>query len=235
MNEITENTQRIQLMSEPTHGGILKVMVDGATHDLSTIDIGNFRELIRKIELELVPKGHVLTHIYLNGEFLTSEQEELYADFGLQDIATLEIKTEEPVKLALASLNDTLEYLPELAGSFENAAKRLRRGDYHAGLALLDESLDLVQSFNMLIDGIRKVLMIDFFQIKLEEDEGENLAILNQRLDELANEILQAAKKENWSDLADLLEYELSPLLYRYMAVMPYIIEAVNNRNEPPN
>ena len=236
MKSINEQTQRTPLMSQPTEeSNVINVKVDETTCKLDTNDVETFKELIRKVELELVPKGRVLTHIYLNGEFLTSEQEELYSGFGIQDITSLEIKTAEPIELALVSLNDTLEYLPELSGSFEKAAKFIRRGDYHAGLALLDESLDLVQSFNVLLDGIRKVLMIDFFQIKLDPDEGESIAILNQRLSELANEILEAAKSELWLELADLLEYELSPLLYRYLGAMPYIIEAINDRNKKTN
>ena len=223
-------------MSQPIESGnSIRIKVDEKDCELNIADTGTFQELIRKIELELVPGGRVITHIFLNGEFLTAEQEELYSGFGLQDVVSLEIRTAAPVELALTSLTDTLEYLPELAGSFEKAAKYIRRGDYHVGLALLDESLDLVQSFNMLLDGIRKVLMIDFFQIKLDTDEGENIATLNQRLSELANEILNATKGENWSELADLLEYELSPLLYRYMGAMPYVIEAVNDRSEKPN
>jgi hypothetical protein len=236
MQPITEQTQRTPSMSQPTENShVITIKVDDQNCELNASDIGTFQELIRKIELELVPKGRVLTHIFLNGEFLTSEQEELFSEFGVKDITSLEVKTAEPIELALTSLSDTLDYLPELAGSFEKAAKFIRRGDYHAGLALLDESLDLVQTFNMLLDGVRKVLMIDFFQIKLESDEGDNIAILNQRLGELANEILESAKKENWTELADLLEYELSPLLYRYLGAMPYVIEAINERNKKPN
>ena len=174
--------------------------------------------------------NRVVTHIILNGEILTEEQESLYAGFGIQDIATLEIQTEEPVKLALGSLNDTLDYLPELAASFENTAKRIRSGDYAAGLEFLQESLGMLQSFNQLIDGIRQVLMIDFFQIKLENDEGDHFASLNARMSEIANEILVSAEAEDWNELADLLEYELSPLLYRYLGAIPFVIDAVTNR-----
>jgi len=205
----------------------MEITVDGHTHDLNISDVPNFKDLIRKIELELVPEDRVLTHIFLNGEFLTEEQEILYAGFGIDDIATLEVKTEEPVKLALTSLNDTLDYLPELAGSFEKTAEKIRSGDFAAGLEYLNESLALVQNFNQLIEGVRQVLMIDFFQIKLEDDEGENFAALSNHLNNIAKEILAAAQSQNWIELADLLEYELSPLLYRYLGAMPFIIEAV--------
>ena len=223
-------------MTETTkHNPEFTLTIDEKVCNINTSDVSNFKELIRKIELELVPEGRVLTHIYLNGEFLSQEQEELYAGFGLDNIASLDIRTAEPVELALTSLNDTIEYLPELAGAFENTAKRIRRGDYSTGLALLEESLGLVQNFNQLIDGIRKVLMIDFFKITLEDDEGKNFAELNNKLTEVANEILKAADTGNWTELADLLEYELSPLLYRYMGAIPYVIEAVHNQDQKTN
>jgi hypothetical protein len=213
----------------------MSVVVDGVNHDLDVSDTATFAELIRKIELELVPKGRVITHIILNEEFLSEEQEELYAAFGLRDIASLEIGTEEPVKLAMTSLNDTLEYLPQLAGAFENISQKIRSGDYLRGLELLQENVQLVQSFNQLIDGIRQVLMIDLYQIQLDDDEGSSFAVLNNRLKEIAGEILKAAESENWSELADLLEYELSPLLYRYMGAIPFVIEAVNKTREKTN
>ena len=215
---------------EERNDNILAVSIDGLNHELDLSDVGNFSDLLRKVELELVSKDRVVTHIVLNGESLTEEQESLYAGFGIGDVATLEILTEEPVKLALTSLNDTLEYLPELAGTFERTAKTIRSGDYAVGLEYLQESLQMVQSFNMLIDGIRQVLMVDFFQIKLENDEGDNFATLNSRMSEIAKEILTSAESEDWTELADLLEYELSPLLYRYLGAIPFVIDAVNNR-----
>lgn len=229
---MSNTLERTELMSleKTENSDVLAVKVDGLNHDLDLSDVGNFNDLLKKVELELVHKDRVVTHIVLNGEVLTEEQEDLYAGFGVQDIATLEIQTEEPVKLALASLKDTLDYLPELAGSFENTAKRIRSGDYAAGLEFLQESLRMLQSFNQLIDGIRQVLMIDFFQIKLENDEGDNFASLNSRMGEIANEILGSAESEDWNELADLLEYELSPLLYRYMGAIPFVIDAVSNR-----
>lgn len=209
---------------------IFNVKVDGLSHELDINDVGNFGDLMRKVELELVSKDRVVTHIVLNGEFLTEEQENLYAGFGLSDIATLEIQTEEPVELALTSLSDTLDYLPELAGTIEKTAKTIRSGDYAVGLENLQESLHMIQSFYMLIDGIRQVLMIDFFQIKLDNDEGDNFAILNSSMNEIAKEILKTAELEDWNELADLLEYELSPLLYRYMGAIPFVIDVVTNR-----
>ncbi len=229
---MSNTLERTELMSlEKTESSdVLAVKVDGLNHDLDLSDVGSFSELMKKVELELVQKGRVVTHIVLNGEMLTEEQESLYAGFGIQDVATLEIQTEEPVKLALSSLNDTLDYLPELASSFEKTAKRIRSGDYAVGLEFLQESLGMLQSFNQLIDGIRQVLMIDFFQIKLENDEGDNFASLNARMSEIANDILVSAESEDWNELADLLEYELSPLLFRYMGAIPFVIDAVSNR-----
>ena len=222
--------ERTNTMTEPANNteNTLSINVDGQTHDLDVSDVGNFKDLMRKIELELVPKERVVTHIVLNEEFLTEEQEELFAGFGLNDISSLDIRTEEPVQLALNSLNDTLDYLPELAGAFENISQTIRSGDYVKGLEMLQESLQLIQSFNKLINGIRQVLMIDFFQIELEDDEGGNFASLNTKLGDIANQILKSAETEDWSELADLLEYELSPLLYRYMAAIPFVIDEVH-------
>jgi hypothetical protein len=229
MSNTLERTELMNL-EKADNSDVLAVKVDGLNHDLDLSDVGSFSDLMKKVELELVQKDKVVTHVVLNGEMLTEEQESLYAGFGIQDVATLEIQTEEPVKLALSSLNDTLDYLPELAGSFENTAKRIRSGDYAAGLEFLQESLGMLQSFNQLIDGIRQVLMIDFFQVKLENDEGDNFASLNARMSEIANEILVSAEAEDWNELADLLEYELSPLLYRYMGAIPFVIDVVHNR-----
>lgn len=232
-NLLKTNERTIEMNTEKQDKGkILEVMIDGIEHDIDINDVGNFKEMMRKIELELVPEGRVVTTIFLNDEALSEEQEELYAGFGLEDIASLRIATEEPVQLALRSLNDTIDYLPILADSFEKTAKQIRRGDLLKGMELLQESLELIQSFNLLIDGVRKVLMIDFYQIKLESDEGDNFANLNFKLKELADQILIAAQAEEWLDLADLLEYEFSPLLYRYLGAIPYLVEAVEGNNK---
>lgn len=224
MTERTENTENIK-----------PIIVDGSGYDLDISDVGTFSELIRKVEIKLVPEGRVITHIILNGDPITEEQETLFAGFNLENVEKLEITTEEPVKLALKSLDDTLDYLPHLASSVESVAQKLRSGDYAAGLENLQESLELIKNFNLLIDGIRQVLMIDFHQIKLENDEGGNFASLNTRLSQVAAQILEATKNEDWSELADQLDYELSPLLYRYLGAIPFVIQEVHKSRDEVN
>lgn len=200
------------------------ILVDGKPASLDTETIATLKDLIGAIERELIPASRVITRITLNEEELDESQEIGLGAFPLKDIVSLSVETADTSDLAVTALEDAIEYLPQVSAMLEDCAARIREGELMSGLSDVSETLEIVSAFTEILDSMRNLFQIDFG--KIEIDDTSLLEKLRE-LDTLARAILDSAKKEDWVLMADQLEYELSPLLYEWMAVIPELIALI--------
>jgi hypothetical protein len=199
----------------------MEILLDGVSKSIDTKDSINLEELLRLLERDFIDKSRVITRIVVNEELLDEGQEVGLGAFPLSEIASLALETADTAGLACEALQDAQEYLPTLSAILEQSAARIREGNVREGLKETSEALEVIGAFGEVLEGIRGAFRIDFGKVKIEE--FSLLDKLNE-LGRLAKAILAAAKEENWTLLADLLEYELSPLLYEWMAVIPDLV-----------
>lgn len=204
----------------------MQVTIDGQVREIRLEGLSSFGELMERIERELVPGGRVVTSLQLNEEPLSMEQEELLYGFSLENVGRLELQTAEPRALAIDSLLHSTDYLPELSRALEFSAAQIRRGELDEGLEGLDACMELLQHFLAMLEGVRTVLQLDFARVLLESDEGGSVARLQQRLQEQAEALLAAAENEDWSAAGEVAAYDLSPLVYQFIAVMPLLLDS---------
>lgn len=207
----------------------MEIIVNGESRDLTTEGINTFKELMDRIESDLVVYPDVVTRIFLNEEELDEGQEIGFGNSKLDDIASLALETANSLALTYQSLSDAQDYLPKLSEIFENSAKLIRGGNLQEGLYDASEALDVIAAFSQILDSIRTAFQMDFSKVTIDEI---NLLDKLNKLNRYANEVLEATKDENWTLFADLIEYELSPLLYEWMAVIPELVKLLP---EPEN
>jgi hypothetical protein len=200
----------------------MEIIIDGEPRELALGEIATFGELMEFIQNEVVIFPNVVTRVILNEEELDEGQEIGFGKFSISEILSLALETDNTTTLAYDSLFDAQDYLPELSGILENAAKLIREGKIQAGLLNASQALEVVSAFGQVLDSIRGAFQIDFSKIRI--DEIILLDKLNQ-LNQYANDVLKATQDENWTLFADLIEYELSPLLYEWMAVIPELVK----------
>lgn len=200
---------------------LMELTIDGESVAIDAKGISTLRDLVVHIELNLVKPPRVITRMVLNGEELDEAQEIGLGGFSIEEIETLSVETADKQELAYQALDDAQEYLPQLSALLEQSAKMIREGDTAQGLTLASEALDVISAFGDVLEGIRATFRLDFAEVKIDEF---NMLDKLKDLGKLAQEILKAAQDENWTLFADLTEYELSPLLYEWMAVIPSLV-----------
>ncbi len=207
----------------------MEIIVNGESRELTTEGIDTFKELMDRIESDLVVYPDVVTRVFLNEEELDEGQEIGFGNSRLDDIASLALETANSLALTYQSLSDAQDYLPKLSEIFENSAKLIRGGNLQEGLYDASQALDVIAAFSQILDSIRTAFQMDFSKVIIDEI---NLLDKLNKLNRYANEVLEATKDENWTLFADLIEYELSPLLYEWMAVIPELVKLLP---EPEN
>lgn len=199
----------------------MEIIIDGVSQEIPTEGIATFGELMDYIQSVIVIFPDVVTRIILNEEELDEGQEIGFGSFGIDEIATLSLETENTTDLALSSLSDAQEYLPQVSGILENAAKLIREGNIQEGLLTASEAIEIVSAFGQILDSIRGAFQLDFSKIRIDDFILlDKLKMLNQ----FANDVLKATQDEDWTLFADLIEYEISPLLYEWMALIPELV-----------
>ena len=199
----------------------MEILIDGVSKTVDTCGIDSFHDLLKCLEKDHVEKSKVITRIILNDEDLDEGQEVGLGAFPVAEILSLSIETCDTLSLASDALDDALDYLPTLSNILENSARKIREGQVREGLQNISEALDVVSAFGEVLDGIRGAFRIDYSKVRI--DDFSLLDKLNE-LSTQAQRILKAAKDEDWTLLADLVEYELSPLIYEWIAIIPELV-----------
>ena len=207
----------------------MEVVIDGQSKSIDVTGIGTFNELLAHIERDCIGGGRVIVRVLLNGEELDEGQTVGLGAFPVKDITSISVETADTLELAGEALQDALEYLPAISMILEQSARKIREGDVRAGLQETSEALGVIEAFGEVLDGIRGAFRIDFSKVKI--DDGTLLEKLHE-LGKHAQNILKATKEEDWTLLADLIEYELSPLLYEWMAVVPELVSMLPGSRE---
>ena len=200
----------------------MEIVVDGETREIDIEGIETVKDLIAYLELELVKPPRVIIRIVLNEEELDEAQEVGLGAFPVQDVVSLALVTADRGELAHEALRDAQEYLPILSSVLEQSAILIRQGNIRDGLKQASEALEIISAFGEVLDGIRGAFRLDFAEVAI--DDFNLLEKLNQ-LGSNASDILKSVQDEDWTQFADLLEYELSPLLYEWMAVIPELVK----------
>lgn len=199
----------------------MKVLIDGQEKIIATDGLSTVLDLLMHIEINVIGKSRVITRVRMNEEELDEGQQIGLGAFPISDVSSLEIETHNSLQLGYEALEDAQEYLPALSTVLEEAAKQIRQGFVAEGLQNASQALELISVFGEVLDSIRSAFQIDYSKIKIDE---ETLQDKFNELGTLANGILQSAKNHDWTLFADLIEYELSPLLFQWMELIPEVI-----------
>lgn len=207
----------------------MKITIDGVEVILAGEDISDFGSLMKRLETEHLPPGRVITTLKLNDELLNEDQEIAFGVSPVSDIESIEIETSRAKDLAIESLMDYQDYLPKLSEQFERCAKEFRGGDRQKAFRLFSSSIEFISAFLDILDHVRRVFLIDYAKIQCGD---KTMMDLNLRMHELAKEILETSESTDWTHLADLLDFELSPLLFEWMAEIPELIKEIEDKSQ---
>lgn len=209
----------------------MKLTINGKDAIYDKEGLKTLKDLLDAIEGDYSEGGHVIIRVALNEEEIDEGQEIGLGGFPINDIESLEIETRNKLELAQEALEDAQEYLPVCSAALEQDAAMIREGNIQDGLRNASRTLELIGAFGEVLDGIRSSYRIDFSQVKVDDSTLlEKLLMLNQ----LADKILNSVKNEEWTEFADLMEYELSPLLFEWMAIIPDLIRFLPKNAEEP-
>ncbi len=88
--------------------------------------------------------------------------------------------------------------------------------------------IDAIELFDELVEGIGRLLNLDFSKISIN---NETIQERKDKFLKLTSEMHSTQVGQDWVMLADLLEYELTPLVQDWINILPSFYEEINPEN----
>jgi len=198
------------------------LLINGiATPIRSTLQ--NWGDLIAFLDNQLAATLDVVTDVRLDGV-----DEPAFRDPGrcaqpVSDFSLVEVETGEPQTLARRCLGEAATAVDELRRETRATADRFRLADVseaQKGLQHVSESLVTVLRIVAAAGlALRR-------QLDSADGDGRSLGALSKELETVVGVLLEAQENEDWVQVADILEYDLNPILGGWHSALTQVATA---------
>jgi hypothetical protein len=182
---------------------MIHVTHNGAEQELDPASCSSLGDVLSRITEVPGSCARVVVRLRVNAEEVPGDDLEAASARPLDGVSELEVESRTPVQVAEQSLEGAAEYAERVERTMHGAAAQLRQGEVVEGSELIAH---LADALSVLLYTIRTATgLLGGAPTTLEQAEAE----LAPWLDELAC----AQEAGDWLRSADLLEFELAPLL----------------------
>ena len=208
----------------------MEIIIDGNKIDFipdTSETIYDF--LISKIR-NFIPKNMVIKEIFLDDkkyDDLMIDDEKAKA-FKLTSNGTLKINTMTSHELVMQSLGSIESYFSDLLKNLGKVADLLREGNDKEGFTDFAADLKGIGAFVQVMDKIALFLNIDYSTYKYKE---RNIKDYFDDTEKLLSNILETQKTLDYVMLADLIDFEMEPLIKTWKEVILTLKNDIRNES----
>ena len=192
------------------------VLLNG-TAFVPAIPVPNWGPLLTAVDRHVAPSGEIVAVVRFDGVDEPGFREDAILGLVLGSELIVEIETQHPSDLLGSVLDEASRSLPAVAASARELAALLRGADVGAaarGIGQLAETIaNLVQL--VVAAAAARGIALD----TLETREGAAMPLL-RALDAQLTPLLEAQRGGDWITVADVLEYDIAPLMPRFDALI---------------
>lgn len=188
-----------------------KILVDGS--DRSTdfapdITVTNAFESLRD---EILESNRVVVDVEVDGKPIVWDDGGPEWSSPLASIETLVLRSDDPQRMSKALLDLMQKQLPLLHTQLIQAAQFLRQGNTEGGVKIILEVMPWWQHLQTGLINVCKLHGIDYEHPDYKELGDQVTPAIEQLTEQLA-EFRDAADRQDFGLLADLLEFEFAPM-----------------------
>ena len=203
----------------------MEILLDQQSTAIEESSVNNLEEILVKVMSDLIKPGQVITTVKLNGEVYSEENPHDAVRISLSDIETLEIDTMATDEIAWRFLDSGVEQVDMIIQGAQKISELFRIADESEANEEYANFLESLRLFLQMVAEVKAILNLDLasaFKGRTVEDRVEKLS-------EMMDQMLHVQEEEDWIMLADLLEYELIPLLEEWKSILPLLKQKKGN------
>ena len=185
------------------------------------VDLSHLRtleEVLLELNEKFIPTGQQLFQVEVNGQFFTERypRESRYVTLG--EVARLDLKTVSDEELARVILEDAANQVETLAQALTKSAALFRLAAEDEANHYFAQVLDALRWLVQTGEGACRVLEVDLG--KESPPQVGDVADFLKLFQDLLDEMLQVYEEEDYILLADLMEYELLPMVQEWQKIL---------------
>lgn len=177
----------------------------------------NLEELLVEISKNSLPANHLIGNVKVNDREFSEVYPHQARDMDLGKVQKIDIGTVSIDKLAEAGLKDAGTFLGQIVESVNKTAELFRMYDQSEAYTNYANLIEALRSFILFIDAAKQAINWDF---DMAMHQGKPLQRYWEELIEVINNMKTTQDEEDLILLADMLEYELAPVLAKWADII---------------
>lgn len=181
----------------------------------------NLEEALLELNEKFIPSGEQLFQVQINGQFFTERypRESRYITLG--EVSTLDLKTVTDADLARGILSDASHKVETLVLALEKGAALFRLAAEDEANHYFAQVLEALRWMLQTGEGACQVLDVDM--VHTSSPQIGDVSEFLKRFQDLLEEMLQVYEEEDYILLADLMEYELLPMVQEWQKILTHL------------
>jgi len=196
-----------------------EIKVNGEAVEVDLSSAKYLSEVLDALARDNLGPDEIITGITLNNARVEKESISTVGATPLSGIASLDISTHNsPQVKAAMLLGEMRNYLQTLADGAGEVSDTFRVGSPEKANAMLHDALSGLSALIELIQTAKILSRSDMSEFVVE---GMTMSALEEKLLETLTDFEKGQKDNDWVTVADLLEYELAPIIDKWIAFIP--------------
>ncbi len=200
----------------------MKVFLDNQPIDVNVKDYNNLEDLIYGVMTDFIPGNRLLVEVKVNDITFSERWPGEAKIIPIDKILKLDFYTEPLEKVASKMLDDLPKQIDMINKGLLDAAELYRVADEQEANLNFIKMIAALRDFITFITQLRKTNIINWEELNID---GMEIETHYEKLNKLTDEILDVQEDEDWILLADLIEYELKPIMEKWKE----FLEQANN------
>jgi hypothetical protein len=195
----------------------MEILIDREKIDIEDAKLHNLEEMLLKIMSEKINPKNVITAVKLNGEFYSEKFPHDASRVPIREVKKLEINTMSSEDMAWYFLIKSGDHLDQMVENARMVSELFRVSEESEANEKYAEFVESLRLFWQMVNEVQTILNLDLRTIAFQEGTVEDRV---QKLSGLMDQMIKVQEEEDWVMLADLLNYELIPLLQEWKEII---------------
>jgi hypothetical protein len=187
-----------------------RLQIDGIESGWDLTGLTNVSGLMGRLYERAAAEGRVVCRVEVDGQEIDPSEEGAMAGTALDGITEVRVVTGTAAELYRSGLEGALTLADAIASDIARATASFRRGDFGEGLSMYMACVESMETFFQLSGAILGGIEAGAFVPPPADGEGAE-GPPSSGTSEALGRLLEAQRAEDWTLMADLLEYEVVP------------------------
>lgn len=190
------------------------ILINGQESNLQVQHFANLEEMIIASFENCAQAQQIITDVLLNDEPFSEIYPHQAEDIAASQVNKLEIHSVNMNTMAVDVINELFKVTHSMEVGAAQVSNAFRQGDEADALEVLQDLINVNRDFLNVFATLRTDFGIP---------SDQSLDNLSERYSELLSELIEVMESEDWILLADLLEFEISPIYIEWNTSLNFI------------